>query len=73
MAGSKQLTDRFLIALFKRGQADYLPVSYLKAEGDKVLARGESDRLLEILTGLVEQGVCEEKAGEFKLLKDPFA
>lgn len=72
MAGSKALTDRFLVALFKRGKAEYLPVSYLKVEGDKVLAPGESDKLPEILSTLVDQGICEEKSGEFKLLKDPF-
>ncbi|WP_432738408.1 hypothetical protein [Maridesulfovibrio sp. FT414] len=73
MSGSKQLTDRFLVALFRRGKADFLPASYLKAEGDKVLARGESDRLPELLAGFVEEGICEERGGEFRLIKDPFA
>ena len=73
MAGSKTLTERFLIALFKRGQAEFLPVSYLKGEGDKVLAKGESDKLLEMLADLTAKGALEEKNGEYKLLKDPFA
>lgn len=72
MAGGKRLTDRFLVALFKRGKADYLPVSYLKTEGDKVLAKGETDNLLTILAEMVNKGIFEEKSGEYKLLNDPF-
>ncbi|CCO22775.1 hypothetical protein [Maridesulfovibrio hydrothermalis] len=73
MAGGKELTDRFLIALFKRGKAEFLPVTYLKGEGDKVLAKGQSDKLPQILSELTEKGILEEVNGEYKLIKDPFA
>ncbi|TIH14960.1 hypothetical protein D0S45_12520 [Marinifilum sp. JC120] len=73
MAGAKKLTDRFLVALFKRGKADYLPPSYLQMEGGKVLAPGENDKLLNMLAEMVGKGILEEKDGEYKLLTDPFA
>lgn len=73
MAGVKKLTDRFLVALFRRGKADFLPPSYLKTEGDKVLAKGESDKILNMLADMVGKGILEEKNGEYKLLTDPFA
>ncbi|WP_031481376.1 hypothetical protein [Maridesulfovibrio frigidus] len=72
MEKGKTLTERYLVALFKRGKADYLPVSYLKEQGDKVLIKGESDNLLPMLAAMVQQGIFEEKGGEYKLLKDPF-
>ncbi|OEU70412.1 MAG: hypothetical protein BA863_02850 [Desulfovibrio sp. S3730MH75] len=72
MKKGKTLTDRYLVALFKRGKADYLPISYLMEQGDKVLTRGESDKLLPMLSAMAEQGVFEEKDGEYKLIKDPF-
>lgn len=73
MAGMKKLTDRFLIALFRRGKADYLPPSYLETEGGKVLAPGEIDKLLNMLADMVGKGILEEKGGEYKLLNDPYA
>lgn len=73
MAAEKKLTDRFLVALFKRGKAEYLPVSYLQAEGEKVLAAGESNNLLNMLTDMKNKGIIEEQSGEYKLLIDPFA
>ncbi|WP_320173504.1 hypothetical protein [Maridesulfovibrio sp.] len=73
MAGVKKLTDRFLIALFRRGKADYLPPSYLETEGGKVLAPGETDKLQELLADLTGKGILEEKEGEYKLLSDPYA
>lgn len=73
MAVDKKLTDRFLVALFRRGKAEFLPVSYLKSEGDKVLAKGETDKLPAMLGDLVIRGICAEKEGEYKLLTDPFA
>ncbi len=72
MEKGKNLTDRYLVALFKRGKADYLPVSYLKEQGDKVLLKGESDKLLPMLSEMVEKGFFEVKDGEYKLIKDPF-
>ncbi|WP_319762916.1 hypothetical protein [Maridesulfovibrio sp.] len=72
MAGTKKLSDRFLVALFRRGKAEYLPPSYLEAEGGKVLAPGESAKLLTFLTEMVGNGILAEKDGEYKLLKDPF-
>lgn len=72
MAGGKKITDRFLVALFKRGKADYLPISYLQTEADKVLAKGEIVNLLPVLNEMVAKGIFEEKSGEYKLLKDPF-
>ncbi|WP_320171344.1 hypothetical protein [Maridesulfovibrio sp.] len=73
MEGGKKLTDRFLVALFRRGKEEFLPVSYLKSEGDKVLAGGETDRLPALLKEMVEKGVCAEQQGKYKLLRDPFA
>ncbi|WP_319777380.1 hypothetical protein [Maridesulfovibrio sp.] len=73
MAGTKTLTDRFLIALFKRGKAEYLPPSYLKAEGGKVLAPGESDKLSGLLDDMLGKGILEEKDGEYKLVADPYS
>ncbi|WP_421899177.1 hypothetical protein [Maridesulfovibrio sp.] len=73
MAGVKKLTDRFLIALFRRGKADYLPPSYLKSEGGKVLAPGETDKLMELLAEMTGKGILDEKDGEYKLLADPYA
>ncbi|NDV23878.1 hypothetical protein [Desulfovibrio sp. JC022] len=73
MARVKKLTEKFLVALFKRGKADYLPPSYLKMEGGKVLAPGESDKLLNMLAEMAGKGIVEEKNGEYKLLTDPYA
>ncbi|ACS78283.1 hypothetical protein [Maridesulfovibrio salexigens] len=73
MAGVKKLTDRFLIALFRRGKADYLPPSYLETEGGKVLAPGETDKLQGLLAEMTGKGILEEKGGEYKLLSDPYA
>ncbi|SDK39779.1 hypothetical protein SAMN05660337_0322 [Maridesulfovibrio ferrireducens] len=73
MDSSKTLTERFLVALFRRGQAPYLPISYLKEQGDKVLSKGETDKLLTMLTEMVKQGSLELKDGEYKLINDPFA
>lgn len=71
MAGAKQLTDRFLLALFKRGKAEYLPLSYLETEGRKVLAPGEVSKLQTMLAEMAEKGIVAEKSGEYKLLTDP--
>ncbi|WP_027720423.1 hypothetical protein [Maridesulfovibrio zosterae] len=73
MADGKKLTDRFLVALFKRGKTEYIPISYLKFEGDKVLAKGETDRLPSLLAEMVGKGILEEKISEYRLLSDPFA
>ncbi|WP_320007059.1 hypothetical protein [Maridesulfovibrio sp.] len=73
MAGAKKLTDRFLIALFKRGKADFLPLSYLETEGKKVLAPGEADKLQAVLGEMAEKGIVSEQSGEYKLLTDPYS
>ncbi|WP_419781334.1 hypothetical protein [Maridesulfovibrio sp.] len=73
MAGAKTLTDRFLIALFKRGKADYLPLAYLKTEGGKVLAPGETDKIQTMLAEMAGKGIVAEQSGEYKLLTDPYS
>ena len=72
MDNGKEFTERFLVALFRRGKAEFLPVTYLKKEGDKVLVRGETDKLLAMLEQLTAKGVLEMKNGEYKLINDPF-
>ncbi|NDV25862.1 hypothetical protein [Desulfovibrio sp. JC010] len=73
MAGAKKLTEKFLVALFKRGKAEYLPLSYLEMEGGKVLAPGEIGKIKTMLADMAGKGIFEEKNGEYKLLSDPFA
>ena len=73
MDNGKTLTERFLVALFRRGKAPYLPISYLKEQGDKVLIKGETDKLLSMLAEMVARGVLEVKEDKYKLINDPFA
>ncbi|SMF27216.1 hypothetical protein [Desulfovibrio gilichinskyi] len=73
MNNGKTLTDRFLVALFRRGKAAYLPISYLKEQGDKVLSKGETDKLLTVLAEMTAKGVLEVKDNQYKLIHDPFA
>ncbi|WP_291325025.1 hypothetical protein [Desulfovibrio sp. UCD-KL4C] len=73
MDNGKALTERFLVALFRRGKAPYLPIAYLKEQGDKVLSKGETDKLLSMLEEMAAKGVLEVKEDKYKLINDPFA
>lgn len=73
MNNGKILTERFLVALFRRGKSPFLPISYLKEQGDKVLSKGETDNLLTMLSELAAKGVLEVKGDQYKLINDPFA
>lgn len=70
MAKTKLLTPKFLEALFKRGKSEYLPVSYLTEEADKVLAAGEAQKIPAMLTDLTAKGLIENKENEFKIIEN---
>lgn len=68
MANTKLLTPKFLAALFRRGKEEYLPLSYLTDEAQKVLAEGEVEKISNMLSELEGRGLVESKDDKFKLL-----
>lgn len=70
MAKTKQLTPKFMTALFKRGKKEYLPLSYLLTEAEKVLAEGEAQKIPGMLSEFKEKGLVEVKDEKYKALSE---
>jgi hypothetical protein len=70
MKKAPQFYKRYIVAVFRRGKADRLPLQYILGEAKRVLKPEEMEKLQPTLDELVAQGNLERE-GEFLILKNP--
>ncbi len=69
MSKAPQFYKRYILAVFRRGKSNTLPLHYILGEAKKVLKPDEMEKLNPTLDELVEQGKLERE-GEFLKLID---
>ncbi len=69
MAPTKNLTRDYLIATFKRGRAEYLPLDYIINQAEIFITPEDLDKIEPLLREMASDGLVEIKDDRFKLLK----
>lgn len=67
MAKTKKITKRFIEATFRRGQKDFLPLSYFTEQMAYFCPKEEMAKLEGMMEEMVADGVVEKKDGMYKL------
>lgn len=69
MAATKELTREYLIATFKRGRAEYLPLDYIIKQAEIFILPEDMEKIEPMLSDMAAEGLIEIKGNTFKLLK----
>ncbi len=70
MAKSSDFYPRYILALFRRGRADELPVEYIRTQASQTLNDEEMRLFEQALDDAVSQGVLLATGTSYRLLLD---
>ena len=70
MAKKPEFYERYLIAVFRRGRAKEIPMSYINKQAGSVLKKDEMEAMEDALKRLVESNVVVQTETGYSLQKD---